>query len=185
MVDLAFAISATDTGADQTYENMKNVVKHIVNTYGLVSIRYGLILFGDSVRTYIPFSQTFPDKMTLSSFLDSSPRLRGEADLRKALEEAKSLFDQATPRPGARKVLAVIMENESVNNSSEIKEAAKVLKDDDIQIIPVGVGPNVDDEELEIMTGNKKNVIKTDKDDDPSGVGEEIIMKIREGENYV
>lgn len=183
MVDLGFAISATDTGAGQTYENMKSVVKHIVNSYGLVSIRYGVILFGESATTYIPFSRTFPDEMALLSSLDLPQRLRGEPDLQKALEEAKTMFDQATPRPGARKVLAVIVDNDSSNNKSEIKEAAKVLKDDDIQVIPVGVGPNVDDEELEIMTGNKKNVIKTDKDGDSSSVGEEVIMKIHEGEN--
>jgi len=95
MVDLGFAISATDTGAGQTYENMKNVVKHIVNSYGLVSIRYGVILFGESATTYIPFSRTFPDEMALLSSLDLPQRLRGEPDLQKALEEAKTMFDQA------------------------------------------------------------------------------------------
>ena len=184
-VDLGFAISATDSGADKTYENMKNIIKYVVDTYGLVSIRYGIIMFGDSANTYIPFSQTFPDRTVLTTLIDSYPPLRGGPDLRKALEEAKSLFDQATARPDAKKVLAVIIDHESINNSSEIKEAAKVLEDDDVQVVPVGVGPNVDDEELETITSNKQNVIKTDKDGDPSSVGEEMIQKIRQGENFV
>lgn len=184
-VDLGFAISVTDSGAEQTYENMKNVMKHIVDTYGLASIRYGVLMFGNSANTYIPFSQTFPDKMALTILLDSFPPLRGGPDLRKALEEAKTLFDQATARPDAKKVLAVILDNKSINNDSDIEEAAKILEDDDIQVVPVGVGSNVDDEELETMTSNKQNIIKTDKEGDPSGVGEEIIQKIREGEKFL
>lgn len=184
-VDLGFAISVTDSGADQTYENMKNVVKYVVDTYGLASIRYGVLMFGNSASTYIPFSQTFPDKITLTTLLDSFPPLRGGPDLRKALEEAKTLFDQATARPDAKKVLAVIIDNKSINDGSDIVEAAKVLEGDDIQVVPVGVGSNVDDEDLETMTSNKQNIIKTDKDGDPSGVGEKIIQKIREGEEFV
>ena len=182
-VDLGFAISVTDSGAEQTYENMKNVMKHVVDSYGLVSIRYGVLMFGNSANTYIPFSQTFPDKMALTTLLDSFAPLRGGPDLQKALKEAKTLFDQATARPDAKKVLAVIIDNKSINNGSDIEEAAKVLEDDDVQVVAVGVGPNVDEEELETMTSNKQNIIKTDKDGDPSSVGEEIIQKIREGEN--
>ena len=184
-VDLGFAISASDSGADQTYENMKDVMKYIVDTYGLVSIRYGIIMFGDSANTYIPFTQTFPDKTALTTLLDSYPPLRGGPDLRKALEEARKMFDKATARPDAKKVLAVIIDNKCINNCSEIKEAAKVLEEEDVQVVPVGVGPNVDDEELETITSNKQNIIKTDKDGDPSSVGEEIIQKIRQGKNFV
>lgn len=184
-VDLGFAISVTDSGAEQTYENIKNVMKYIVDTYGLASIRYGVLMFGNSANTYIPFSQMFPDKMALTTLLDLFPPLRGGPDLRMVLEEAKTLFDQATARPDAKKVLAVIMDNKSINNSSDIKEAGKVLEDDDVQVVPVGVGSNVDDEELETMTSNKQNIIKTEKDGDASGVGEEIIQKIREGEDIV
>ena len=66
-VDLGFAIGVTDIGADETFRNMKNVVKYIVDTYGLASIRYGVIFFADSATTYVPFSQTFPDKLALTS----------------------------------------------------------------------------------------------------------------------
>ena len=180
-VDLGFAISVTDAGANQTYENMKNVVKYIVNTYGIGSIRYGVILFVDSATTYIPLSQTFPDKLLLTSLLDRYPAPQGEPDLQKALEEAKSMFDKAPPRPDAKRVLAVIMDNKSINDLSEIKKAAQGLEEEEIQVVPVGVGTNVEDKELEAITGNKKNVITTGKDGDPSSVGKEIIDKIIQG----
>lgn len=181
-VDLGFAISATDIGADKTYELMKNVMKHVVDTYGLASMSYGLILFADSATTYIPFSQTFPDKMALTALLDTYPSPRGEPVLQKALEEAKSMFDKASARPEAKKVLAVIMDKKSINDLNELKEAAKVLEEDNVQVVPVGVGPNVEDKEIESITSNKQNVITTDKDGDPSSVGQEIIDKIIQGE---
>ena len=95
------------------------------------------------------------------------------------------MFNKAPARPDAKKVLAVIMDKKSINDLSEIKEAVKVLEDDDIQIVPVGVGPNVADEEVESITSNKQNIITTDKDGDPSGVGKEIINKIIQGESLV
>lgn len=184
-VDLGFAIGVTDIGADETLRNMKNILKYIVDTYGLASMRYGVILFADSATTYIPFSQTFPDKLALTTLLDQHPRPQGEPNLQKALGEAKNMFDKAPARPNAKKVLAVIMDKKSINDLSEIKEAVKMLKDDDIQIVPVGVGPNVAEEEVESITSNKQNIITADKDGDPSGVGEEIIDKIIQGENFV
>lgn len=148
-------------------------------------MRYGVILFADSATTYIPFSQTFPDKLALTTLLDQHPRPQGEPNLQKALGEAKNMFDKAPARPNAKKVLAVIMDKKSINDLSEIKEAVKMLEDDDIQIVPVGVGPNVAEEEVESITSNKQNIITADKDGDPSGVGEEIIDKIIQGENFV
>lgn len=185
-VDLGFAISVTDIRANETYENMKDVVKYIVNTQGIANIRYGIILFADSANTYIPFSHTFPDKGTLMSLLDAFPAPLGSPDLQKALDEAKSMFDKApSRRPGAKKVLVVIMDKKSINDAIAIRKAATGLEEEDIQVIPVGVGANVDDEHLESITSNKKNVITTDKDGDPSSVGKEILEKIIQGKDYI
>ena len=185
-VDLGFAISVTDIRANETYENVKDVVKYIVSTQGIANIRYGVILFADSANTYIPFSHTFPDKGTLMSLLDAFPAPSGSPDLQKALDEAKSMFDKApSRRPGAKKVLVVIMDNKAINDAIAIRKAATGLEEEDIQVIPVGVGANVDDEDLESITSNKKNVITTDKDGDPSSVGKEILEKIIQGKDYI
>lgn len=179
-VDLGFAISVTDTRANETYENMKDVVKYIVSTQGIANIRYGIILFADSANTYIPFSHTFPDKKTLMSRLDAFPAPSGSPDLQKALDEAKSMFDKApSRRPGVKKVLVVIMDKKSIGDA-----IATGLEEEDIQVIPVGVGANVDEEDLESITSNKKNVITSDKDGDPSSVGKEILEKIIQGKDY-
>ena len=185
-VDLGFAISITDIRANETSENMKDVVKYIVSTQGIANIRYGIILFADSANTYVPFSHTFPDKATLMSLLDTFPAPSGSPDLQKALDEAKSMFDKApSRRPDAKKVLVLIMDNKSINDADTIRKAATGLEEEDIQVIPVGVGANVDDGDLESVTSNKKNVITTDKDGDPSSVGKEILEKIIQGKDYV
>ena len=180
-VDLGFAISATDIGAEETFQYMKNVVKYVIDTHGISRMRYGVILFADSSITYIPLSQTFPDKSALTTLFDSYPRPQGEPDLRKALIEAKEMFDKAPAPPEAKQVLAVIMDQTSINDLNDVKKAAHVLEDDEIQIVPVGVGQNVEEEELESITGNKQNLIIVDKDSNPSDTGKEIVDKIVQG----
>ena len=184
-VDLGFAISVTDIDANETYKNMRDVVRYIVTTHGIANIRYGIILFADSPTTYIPLSQTFPDQRMLMSLVDAYPAPPGRPDLQKALAEARSMFDKAPNRPGAKKVLVVIMDRKSVNDAGEVKNAAAGLEEEAIQLIPVGVGANVDEKELESITSNKKNVITSDKDGDPSNVGKKIIDKIIQGEDFV
>lgn len=181
-VDLGFAISTTDTDAEETFQYMKKVVKDVVNTHGISSMRYGVVLFADFSITYIPLSQTFPNKSALTTLFDSFPRPQGEPDLRKALIEAKEMFDKAPARPEAKQVLAVIMDQTSINDLNDVKKAARVLEDDEIQIVPVGVGQNVEEKELESITGNKQNVIIVDKDSNPSDTGKEIVDKIVLGE---
>lgn len=92
------------------------------------------------------------------------------------------MFDKAPARPEAKQVLAVIMDQTSINDLNDVKKAARVLEDDEIQIVPVGVGQNVEEKELESITGNKQNVIIVDKDSNPSDTGKEIVDKIVLGE---
>ena len=183
-VDLGFAISATGVDAEDTYEKMKDVVKSIVETYGLVSIRYGVISFGKTPSTNIAFSQSFPDKDVLLRMLDLYLTPRGTPDLQKALEEAKTLFDRAPARPDAKKVLAVIMDSKSSSDPDGIAKAAEALNEDEIQVIPVGIGSNIDDKELESITNNKDNVVGAEKDEDMSVVGKEIMEKVQRSEYF-
>ena len=92
------------------------------------------------------------------------------------------MFDTAPARPEAKQVLAVIMDQTSINDLKDLKKAARVLEDDEIQIVPVGVGQNVEEKELESVTGNKQNIIIVDKNSNPSDTGKEIVDKIVTGE---
>ena len=95
------------------------------------------------------------------------------------------MFKQATPRPGAKKVLIVIMDKKSASDASDVKEAAKPLEDVNVKVVPVAVGSEVSLSELEKTTTNKKFIVIVGNDEDPERLGEEIIRKALKSECFV
>jgi hypothetical protein len=133
-VDLAFAISTTAASADATFRRMREMVKAVIDMYGTDKIRYGIIVFGATTSTSLSFSETYPTTEAFKNHLDLMRRVKGEPDLKKALEDAKQLFERAPSRPNAKKVLVVIIDKKSGNKPEEIKTASKPLHDDNIKV---------------------------------------------------
>lgn len=103
-IDLGFAISADALGADMTFSKMRDAIDYIVTKYGTNRLRYAVIVFGSSSTTYVDFGQDFPDPKDLKQTLSVLTRSRGTPDLKKALFEAKELFQLAPARPNSKKV---------------------------------------------------------------------------------
>ena len=94
---------------------------------------------------------------------------------------AKRLFDQASPRPNAKKVLVVIMDTKSINEEEEIQAALQPLKEDEIKIVPVGIGPDADVNELKNITSAEGYLVKAKKTADPGMLAEKIMVKVISG----
>ena len=94
---------------------------------------------------------------------------------------AKRLFDQASPRPNAKKVLVVIMDTKSINEEEEIQAALQPLKEDEIKIVPVGIGPDADVNELKNITSSEGYLVKAKKTADPGMLAEKIMVKVISG----
>lgn len=73
-IDLAFAISATATDADETFTRIKDTTKYIVNKYGTEKIHYGLVVFGTMPSRVRDFRREMVSKDDMIRFLDSAPR---------------------------------------------------------------------------------------------------------------
>lgn len=177
MLDLGFAISASAQDADKTFKLMKEAINSIAERYEASKIRYALLTFGDTVRREVNFTLDFPDPEALQKALERASQPSGDPDLQRALEEAKMMFKQAPSRPGAKKVLVVIMDKKSFSEPDEVEQAAKPLEDDNIKVVPVAVGPEASLPELEKTTTNKKFMVTAGKDEDPDRLGEEIMRK--------
>lgn len=100
---------------------MKEIVSSIIARYGSFNISYSVLVFGDSVKEHVRFTDSFPDDRALQDFINNQPRLSGSS-LDKALDTAKRLL-QSSPRPQAKKVLhdiwgSLLMMNESKAFSS-------------------------------------------------------------------
>ena len=161
---------------------MKEAISSITERYKTSNIRYALLTFGATVKREVNFTLDLPDPEVLRRTLERASQPSGEPDLQRALEEANMMFKQAPSRPGAKKVLVVIMDKKSTSDPSEVEQASKPLEDVSIVVVPVAVGPAANLAELEKTTTNKKFMIIVGKDEDPETLGEEIMRKALKSE---
>ena len=172
-VDVVFAISATASDAQQTFSVMREVIKSIFEKHGVDSIRPAIIVFGDEAYVRLNFDEDVTDLNVLKQRIDNLPRNRGTPDLVKALSLAKTVF--AGVRPNARKVLVIISDNRSDSKSWKIRSNARELEEEEIEVIPVGIGAEVDLPQLKDTTPHKANLIPASKDDDVDDLGDKIL----------
>ena len=162
---------------------MKDTVKAVVDKYGMSKIRYGLIVFGTTPITSKNFGENFPTSEDMKNYLNLVRRPSGKPDLVMALDEAKRLFDRATNRPNARKVLALIMDDKSVNKPEDLKRASKELDDKQIQVVSIAVGKDADPKEMEHISSHKEHIVEVKKDEKPKTLAEKIMDKVMKGKS--
>lgn len=175
-VDVVFAISATASDAQQTFSVMKKVIKTIFEKHGVDSMRPAIIVFGDAVSVRLSFDEEFTELDELKERIDNLPRNTGTPDLDAALVEANRLL--AGARPNAKKVLVIISDDTSDSRPWEIRANARELEEGEIEVVPVGMGNEVDLNQLEHTTPHKDNLITADREDDTDDLAEEILEKI-------
>ena len=181
-VDVVFAISATASDAQQTFTVMKEVIKTIFEKHGVDSMRSAIIVFGDAVSVRLSFEEKVTELDDLKERIDNLPRNTGIPDLDAALVEAHRLL--AGARPNAKKVLVIISDDSSDTDRWEIRANARELEEEEIEVVPVGMGNEVDLKQLEHTTPHKDNLITADKDNDTDDLAEEILEKILRSKCY-
>ena len=177
LLDLGFAISASAQDAAKTFKLMKEAISSIAERYKTSNIRYALLTFGDTVNREVNFTQELPGLEALQMALEKVSQPSGKPDLEAALLDARMMFKEAPSRPGAKKVLVVIMDKKSISSAKEVTESAKLLEDNSIKVVPVAVGSDTSLPELEKTTTNKKFTVTVGVDEDPERLGEEIMRK--------
>lgn len=181
-VDLAFAISANATQSEANFQKMKDVIGEIIEMFGQERIHYSLIIFGSVPDVKIQFNNYFSADELLKSYITSFDRASGSA-LAPTLQKAKEIFNKYA-RPGVRKVLVVITDKKSDSDENELQDKASLLEQANIKVIPVGLGDEADNKELETLTSRKEDVI-TKPDTTPIKSLVKVIMrKVFEGTFY-
>ena len=168
-----FAISATASDAQQTFIVMKQVIKFIFEKHGVDSIRPAIIVFGDVASVRLNFNETITDLNDLKQRIDNLTPNSGTPDLDQALSLAKTVF--AGARPHAKKVLVIICDDRSDSKPWKIKNNARELEEEEIEVIPVGIGREVNLPQLKVTTPDKENVIVANKDDDINDLADRIV----------
>ena len=177
-VDLAFALSATSFLSNISYPLMKDVINTIIKDYGTRDIHYSFIVYGSDASTPYSFTKELEDPDDLRRFVDFMPEITPPTSPHVALKEAKKAFEGSGTRANASKVLVVMTDIKGDSTEEEIGAAAGLLKQMNVKVIAVGIGANVDTNELVNVTGDNNNVIIVPIDEDKKSLTTELMKKV-------
>lgn len=131
--------------------------------------RIALILYSNFATAPVRLDE----EKTLASFdnlVDGLPHERGETRIDRALKLARSIFDSngAITRRGVPKILILLTNGKqtAAPDVSSLEEAARPLHEADVKIFAVGMGSNVDIEELRTVSLDNEDVFLAPSFDD-------------------
>lgn len=171
-IDLGVIMGAL---SNPTLKTMKDATKVIIDKYGTEDARYSLITSGREASTKIDFTDGFKTAQDFKNAINAVQRPEGTPDLKKALDQAKKLFDDAPPRPDAKKILVVLIDQKSVNYPQVLSAGAKSLQEGNILVLPIAVGSLADLEELTRLAPSRGVVIEIDSDEDGAAIAQKIM----------
>ena len=150
-------MSAAAVDADDTFDKMKDTLDTIIKQYGTDKIRYAILTYGSTSSVIVNFGED-RGKDELRTIVDQVSRPAGDPNITNVLKEVESLFQNAPPRPGSRKILVIFIDKKSTNSRNDIKEAAEPLFNKNVTIVPAIVGPEVDVDEIEVIPIHKGEI---------------------------
>lgn len=143
---------------------MKDFVKAVANTFDIGPGRtcVGVIIYGSSATTAI----RFPDAASNAIFnaeVDALPYVRGETRIDKALQLAYSelLSKRGGARAGIAKVVIVLTDGRQSRppDGVELHKAVAPLLSAGIRVFAVGIGKEIDEDELLLIVDKKEDAI--------------------------
>ena len=164
-----FAMSATSSDAAQVFTTMKNTAKNIVTLYGITNIKYSTVVFGSSAnfQNVFDFSTTFANKAAVINAIDgATPPQSGTPSITDAFTQIKTIFDGKS-RPGAIRVLVVMMDMSPSQVENAVKSAAADMRAGNILIVTLGLGKQIPPQNLEWMTLNTYYVMMAPSNENP------------------
>lgn len=177
-IDLCFAVSATAAFANETFTLMTETINDVVDSYGIGKVRYSVVVFGSLVRQVVRFGSGITDPDKLKEEISSVRPIGGAPAIDEALEASLEAFKESKDRPNARKVLVVILDNESGLQMSDIALKAGALEKSYIRVITVGVGGDAKQEELETMASDNRDVLTVTISVQPSTLSRDIMVLV-------
>lgn len=150
MIDLVFALDASDGVIDKEFMLEKTFVLNVLNAFKIHQdhTRVGVSTYGGEVSQDIPLSNQF-DKDSLLLAINSLIKKKGRGSLSKVLGEARTnLFTGTRDNVAKGLVLLSSMKNKEKENP-EI--AAQALKRTGVEIIIIGIG-SMDDSSRDVLS---------------------------------
>ena len=150
-VEIAFALDSSSSIRDFSYQRMKDVVKKIVDSFSVSQdiTRFAVLLYSTDAKLQFNLVR-YDSADDVKNAIDNLPHLKAGTRIDRALREAKkSIFSLAGYVRQRRPTVLIVVTDGSTNRGSEdLSVASKPLKDFGVNVIAVGVGPEVNRYEL-------------------------------------
>lgn len=184
-LDLAFVISSTAANYRNNLKKTKEIIKNIIKKYGINKVHYSLGTLIRKLNIIVKFNKEVDSNSEFMALVDDIPTIKGGADLVKALGESPAMFTEENGgRPSAKKVLVVIIDNKSDSDDDDIKDAASLVKELGIRVIPVGLD-EADKVELDKTTPVDEDVLIPSDDKPAEDIAKDIMDRALNGENII
>ena len=151
-------MGASGPNSAQTYATQQQIAKKVLESYDVSpsNVHVGVIRNGLYPKISLRLGQiTDTNKLT-----NEISRITNPGDGNKLLQSLylarTQLFDERNgARPGLPKKLIVFASSKSEANKESLKQAGNSLKKSGIEVVTIGVGQNVDPEELNAIVPDK------------------------------
>ena len=148
-------------------------------------MHYSLGTFGSTLNPIVKFNRPVDSNAQFMALVDSLRSAQGGSDLAKAIEESPAMFTEENGgRPNAKKILVVIIDNKSDSTGDDTEDAAAVVREAGIRVIPVGLD-RADRVELDKTTAVEEDVLTPPDSETAKDIAEDIMERALNGENAV
>ncbi len=150
-MEIAFALDSSSSIRDSEYTRMKAIAKRVVDSFSVAqnNTRFSALLY--STNAEVQFNLVRYDSAAgIKTAIDNLPHMKSGTRIDKALRLAKEkIFSLSGYVRQRRPMVLVVVTDGSTNRGSEdLVIASKPLKDFGVNVIAVGVGPEVNRYEL-------------------------------------
>lgn len=154
--EVIFLLDCSTSVTPMCFHYLTQFVKNVVESFtiGPENIRVGVVPFSDDVYQAFGINR-FNLTYQICAAIDDIAHKEGLTRTDLALKETKKLF--LCSRPGVQKIGIVITDGRSTCPEKTLQNARDV-KEDNVNVITIGVGSHVDLEELKQIASSEKNV---------------------------
>lgn len=161
--DLAFIVDSSGSLGESNFQEAKNFVWTVIRNFEISNndTRIGVIRYSTRASVIFDFQFSADNNiLLLKEIIDNIPYAEGETKTERALQLALTdLFSaKGVSRPDVPKILVVMTFGKS-DNALGVARASMALKENDVTVLSVGIGEEVDMEELLLMASTAEDVI--------------------------
>ena len=164
----------------QQFNKLKDMMKKMLDSYTIspTATNVGVIEFSDRSSEKIRLTDSY-DKDNIYSKIDGIRQSRGYRRVTdEAIKMAASRLFELSGRVGASRALVVITAGKSTG-SQPLQEAIKPLQKKGVRVYVIGVGDDVDKDEINSIVPTEDNVFPTTPEN-PGEVVDDVVQIIKQ-----